>query len=429
MKAPLFASTTKITVMSSKWVRLFEYQRLRVGDRVQGGVFEERHWQKLSRFLTLSRYPCFQILPDGIQFGQYVGVLQVDELTIEIVPKTDRSAPDDAALWQNVLIDLLRSCRLWRGEWIAGGRLDVKPGGLLEWYCRYFLQQTEGLLRQGLQKSYDRQSNRRPTLRGRLLLHKQVTETRPVFWTDGETFNYNHPYNHWLKAALELIIARYPDEQLRTQARMLYRRFPALTGPAGDRLPALTEPLRENRYLAALTIARLLLNHFSPVARHGEWPLMALLFDMNALFEEYIARQLEKHCPPGAKVRRQVSTPFWNRRSIRPDLILDYNDRRFVVDTKWKEIPKGRPAMEDIRQIYVYNEYFAADQGILLYPQTEKFREWPAIPFAPVRGRERNHSCRILAAPVVRTNGTLHPDLGKILWEKIVRSEQLTVNS
>lgn len=405
--------------MSSKWVRLFEYQHLRVGDPVQGGVFEGRHWRKLRQFLVFSRYPYFQVLPDGIQFRQYVGALQVDELTIEIVPKADRTAPDDAGLWQNVLVDLLRACRLWRGEWIAGGRLDVKPGGLLEWYCRYFLQQTEGLLRQGLQKSYDRRLERRRTLRGRLLVHKQITETQPVFWTNGETFNYNHPYNQWLLAALELLIARYPDEQLRTQAQTLHRRFPDLPRPTGDRLPALTDPLRNQRYIPALTIARLLLNHFSPMARHGDWPLMAILFDMNALFEEYIARQLEKHCPPGATVRRQLSTPFWNRRSIRPDLVLDYNGRRSVIDTKWKEIPKGRPAMEDIRQIYVYNEYFSADQGILLYPQTGDLQEWPAIPFAPVRGQERTHSCRIMTAPVVCADGVLNPDLGRMLWEKI----------
>lgn len=405
--------------MAGKWIRLFEHQQLTVGQPVEGGVFEERHWQKLRQFLHSSRYPYFQLLPQGVRFRQYVGVLQVDELTIEIVPKTDREQDGQTGPWQRVLLDILQECRLWRGEWIAGSGLSVQRGALLEWYVRFFLDQTEKLLRKGLRQQYNRRQDKQPALRGRLLLHRQIVENQPRFWTEHESYDFDHPHNQWLAAALDLIAAHDADDHLRRRAQALRQRFPALSG--GGPLPDLPLQIRDRDYQSALIIAQLLLRHFAPVARRGNWPLLAILFDMNALFEEYIARQLERSRPPGAKVMRQLAAPFWNRRTIRPDLALEWQDRRIVVDTKWKIMPSGQPAMEDLRQIYVYNEYFSADQGVLLYPKSDDFLEWPAIPFALVRHADRApHACRVLAAPVICADGRLNRSLGAELWERLI---------
>ncbi len=404
--------------MNPKWIRVFEHQRLSIGEPVEGGFFEERHWRKLRLFLEVSRYPYFQVLPGGIQFQQYVGALQTDDLTIEIVPKTDRHSKGDADRWQQVLMDMLEACRLWRGEWIAGARLRVKSGYILSWYCRYFLAQVEFLLRYGLLKSYGRRQSKETSLKGRLLLQKQILEKQAHFWTDRQLFDYAHPYNLWIKAALEVIQTHFPDESLQFQASRLSKRFPPLS--QGLPLPPLPQAVRNRHYESVLVIAQLLLRHFTPVARRGAWPLMAVLFDMNLLFEEYIARQLEQHCPPGGKVRRQISVPFWNRRYIRPDLVLDYAGKRLVLDTKWKILSGKQPAMDDVRQIYVYNDYFGADQGVLLYPRAGNFEERSAVPFAPAVGNNRRHACRVLWAPVVDEQGKLDRELGKKLWEKLM---------
>ena len=406
--------------MSNKWIRIFEHQTLGIGTPVEGGVFEDRHLKKLFVFLQVSRYPYFQVLPNGVRFGSYVGAIQVDDLTIEIVPKIDKGRNEKEAAWQEILVDMLRYCRLWRGEWIRGTHLQIKPGALLDGYCQLFLEETRKILRKGLIKAYSRETTVQSHLQGRLLLHKQLLEQKPQFWTNRQVYDFAHPYNQWIKAALEVLIQCGHNERLRTEARSIMQRFPAfkIIRP----LPPLDKPILNRDYRTGLIIAELLLLHFSPKFRRGNWPLMAVLFDMNVLFEDFITRQMVGHCPPNGQVKYQLSKPFWNRRSIRPDMVVEHQGQRSVIDTKWKQPKGGKPTMEDVRQIYVYNQYFDAEQGILLYPHTDDLVDSPVLPFAGRKEEATPSACRIMYAPVVKASGKLNLELGKELWEKVMEN-------
>ncbi|MEL6941886.1 MAG: restriction endonuclease, partial [Bacteroidota bacterium] len=79
--------------------RVFEHQILRIGTL----GFEQRHFDRLSR-LAPNKY--FQLVHQGIRFTQYVGAIQVEDLTIEILPKIDRST-NDKLLCRDVLLDML----------------------------------------------------------------------------------------------------------------------------------------------------------------------------------------------------------------------------------------------------------------------------------------------------------------------------------
>ena len=102
-----------------------------------------------------------------------------------------------------------------------------------------------------------------------------------------------------------------------------------------------------------------------------------LLFDMNSLWEEYVLMCLKKATKDeysNIEVNGQRSKTFWNGITIRPDIVIEKGDETFIIDTKWKNINGSKPSTNDLRQMYVYNDYWKAQKSVLLYPshQTQK---------------------------------------------------------
>ncbi len=75
-------------------------------------------------------------------------------------------------------------------------------------------------------------------------------------------------------------------------------------------------------YSYALEIARLIILNYSPDISSGNEKMLSLLFDMNKLWEEYVYRVLAKHQDGDLKVRFQNSDKFWEKKHIKPDIVL-----------------------------------------------------------------------------------------------------------
>jgi 5-methylcytosine-specific restriction enzyme subunit McrC len=125
-------------------------------------------------------------------------------------------------------------------------------------------------------------------------------------------------------------------------------------------------------YETVLEIARLIILNYAPNISSGTENMLALLFDMNKLWEEYILVRLKQFAEQkGVEVYGQSSKGFWNGMSIRPDIVLmkkDNQDEILIIDTKWKNIDYSEPSIHDLRQMYVYNEFWKSTKSLLLYP-------------------------------------------------------------
>ena len=137
----------------------------------------------------------------------------------------------------------------------------------------------------------------------------------------------------------------------------------------------LTYDRKTEAYRPAMVIARLLLLHHRPDIRGGESDLVALLFNMNRLWEQYLLRTLQRlYNPLGWAVQKPDYKVFWQAKGItsemQPDILIQVPGKgNFVLDAKWKR-PYGRPAEADLRQMYAYAHHYQARQTFLLYPQT-----------------------------------------------------------
>src|SRR5690606_3403455 len=126
---------------------------------------------------------------------------------------------------------------------------------------------------------------------------------------------------------------------------------------------------KNHDYQKAIEIAKIIILNYSPSLNYGNENLLTLLFDMNALWEEYIFRILQKHKTDEMEVSFQNSDKFWENKRIRPDIVLKTKEETFVIDTKWKIVEANNPSDDDLKQMFVYNLFGKADNTLLLYPK------------------------------------------------------------
>lgn len=357
-----------------KVIQVFEHEKLRIGEVRQGVKFEESHWKPLLKLNEKQYPPFFKVIHQGIQFSSFVGILSIPSLTIEVLSKADANV-DRPGVWRNWLMEILLACEQIT-PYAVPAASQLRQNDLLYIWLHQFLKAVEHLLQQGLLKKYQMEESNQPALRGKLLFSKNIRQNlvhQERFYTRYASYDEAHYFHQMIGAALTCVEHASCKMKLREKARYLRGFLPECKTSHifPEHLPKSQYNRQTIRYRPALELAYLILSHFSPILKAGDQTGLAIMFDMNQLYEEYIYRQLYKAARKrNLCLHKQVSTRFWAQRSLRPDMVLHApQSGAIILDTKWKVLPLGQPAEEDIKQIYIYNHYFKAQRGVLLYPQ------------------------------------------------------------
>ncbi len=391
-------------------IQVFEHNILRCDQEYDGMIFRQKHLSALAKLNQLHNNEYFTLLHKAIKFSQYVGVVQIDGLTIEILPKIDGGSTDEI-LWQKVLINMLHVTKRLNVKQVGQANVNKQKIHLLDIYFEWFLNETQLLIRQGLIKQYRTNSRNVKALKGKLefaphlnknLIHKER------FFTTHQVYDFDHQIHQILALALDIISQFSSGTYLYSKCKRLQAEFPDVSKIAAN--ASTFERLVQNRktkpYENALEIARLIILNFSPNISSGNEKMLALLFDMNSLWEDYILTKLKSAKPEGMVVSGQESKPFWNRNKIRPDIVLRNGNATYVIDTKWKNIGSNKPSTNDLRQMYVYNRYWSSYRALLLYPSIGT--EVPNfIPFED----EENQKCAIGRLNILE-DGVLNDNCG-----------------
>lgn len=355
-----------------KPIRVFEYEKLWVGEK----GFSDAHFRALVKFNEKHNSKYFTVGHNGIRFLQYVGVIQTGNLVIEVLPKADREDNTDLnrQKWHNVLIDLLKQCKLLQYESLNNASLSLRSNTILDLYIEIFLNEVEQLLHKGLIKKYRSTEGNLNFWKGNLQFSRQLSRNlthQEKFFTKHQIYDVNHSFNQVLAEALQILCKVTSSGFLKSKVGSIQLNFPDV-----DRIKVTQETFdklvinrKSEPYRYALELARLIILNYTPDIKAGDHDVLAILFDMNELFEEYVYRQLKKiQDQQGITVSRQQSQTFWDSKTIRPDIVINNGVKNYVIDTKWKVLKDSVPSDEDLKQIYTYNLHFGSKHSLLVYP-------------------------------------------------------------
>lgn len=362
---------------SSKPFVVFEHQPLIVGQRYQGLEFKEKHRRALElHFGRGDSVSYFRLIHNGVQFNEFVGVLQVANLVIEVLPKADRVEQD--TYWRNILVEMLRVVGAFNIQAPTSSRLSTRDNFILDLYFILFVEEVETLLHAGLVKKYRKKEANTSALKGALQFSHHLSKNlihKERFYTRHTVYDKEHLLNQILLKTLDLLqkINRNPDLQSRISTLMLH--FPELERPKITEytFKSITYNRNTKRYQNAIEISRLLLLNYHPDLKSGQNDVLAIMFNMNELWEKFVYLSVRKFAPKNLSVQSQKSAWFWrpvigSRMSVIPDILIRGAKENLVLDTKWKNIEVGNPSVDDLRQMYVYSKIFQANKVALVYP-------------------------------------------------------------
>lgn len=312
---------------------------------------------------------------DGIKTEAHVGIIRFADFQLNILPKI--IGENDSSCLQNLMF-MLRYTQKLDIHTMDGAEISKTKQPFLEILISHYANILLNALQRHIPHCYETKEENLPAVRGHILFAKnQLVNMGNLarVYCQFDEFTSDNLLNQTFKfvaqalcllttvpatrARLNKILAIYEDVKLRTIAYAQAKKI----------------LLNRNQLIFkdVLDLALLFLQHSTISLHNKTFTNLAILFDMNKLFEEFVATALEKAFPGQVQTQKTLTIidsigGYTNTSySLRPD-ILFRNDT--IIDTKYKilDLPDNKPSEADIYQMLAYNRFFNRHNIILCYP-------------------------------------------------------------
>jgi 5-methylcytosine-specific restriction enzyme subunit McrC len=363
-----------------------------------------------SKLLQLRRRRNMEVL----QVQSYAGVIFTPDRTqIEVLPKVGKGFKGEGAdnserayeKARKSLLVMLRALKGFSHIQTSSANIASQKMPLLEVFISQFLKSVNVLVKRGLRSDYVRREDNLAFLKGKLNVGKQVKRNyinKYKFYCEYDEFLLDRPANRLLHSALlkvKTISRSAANQKLLQELEFVFNELPQSSDYKLD-FTNVKLDRGMSYYQVPLAWCKLILEGLSPQSMKGDSHAVSLLFPMEKVFEDYVAKVLKDQLAvthPELTISSQVTGEYLasydgrDKFSLRPDLVVKQGkSNQIVLDTKWKlldtTLSNSNISQSDIYQLFAYaKKYLGADTDgqdvVLIYPSQDNFSEPLSSPF------------------------------------------------
>lgn len=409
-----------------------EWDKLAYGEG--DGQIPARHADRLAGLAARSAYAGrggSGVLEHGrhaLRARGVVGILAAGDASLEILPKIDvapgGTRDHQEAATRKRLVHMLAVALDLKIDLGVITDLAWQCETLLEILIRIFCEKLTEAIRKGMPRRYVGHEEDLPTMRGQLDITRQFTRhavNPSSLACRFDLLSEDTPLNRIMKAAVVRLLRvsrRRANQQRLRELAFVYADISEVPITALRWDDVVID--RTNRSWKELfALARLFLQDRYQTTTGGAGQGTAMLFEMNALFEEYVGRLIARALAgTGLTVSLQGGRLFClsaqdSERGLfqtKPDILIRKGGMvTHVIDTKWKRIssriddPKQGVSQADVYQMMAYAQLYRAPRLTLLYPH---HRGLGAEDVVHARHRITGHPTILETASIDVSNGT-----------------------
>lgn len=306
---------------------------------------------------TIELHKYFTLDWKDLKAKHYCGILNFDNQDFYILPKI-ANYNDEQNL--NIFIYMLMYAYDVKlsNEQIAN--CANQEHTILEVFVQMFAINLLNELKKGLYKEYLTKQDNLPVLKGKYLINENLKYnfTKNKIYCEYDEFSENNSLNKFFLYAVKYLQKFVNDKKLLKQCELIFDEVEYKSVDI-NRVETINFNRLNVRFKTSFEIALLLLRQSIPLFNKDK-KSFAFLFDMNVLFEKFIARMV-KELDNNAKIQNQDD---FGDLTLKPDIIL----KNQIIDTKYKKIK----SIEDIKQsdklqVFSYGINYKIENVMLLY--------------------------------------------------------------
>lgn len=292
---------------------------------------------------------------------QYCGILNFNNQDFYILPKiANHNDEKDAKQNLNIFIYMLMYAYDVKlsNEQIASCANEEHT--ILEVFVQMFANGLLQELKKGLYKEYLTKQDNLPVLKGKYLINENLKYnfTKNKIYCEYDEFSENNSLNQFFLYAVKYLQKFVKDKKLLKQCELIFDEVEYKSVDI-NRLETINFNRLNVRFKTSFEIALLLLKQSIPLFNQDK-KSFAFLFDMNVLFEKFIARMV-KELDNNAKIQNQDN---FRDLTLKPDIILENQ----IIDTKYKRIKSIEHIKQsDKFQAFSYGINYKVENVMLLY--------------------------------------------------------------